>query len=251
MTNNVENINELNNPGISYVTINRQGISDDVQNNEGNSEKKNGYSYNNPKIASIGVESNVAKWSSHNFYRIVLFVSLVGFASWWRFPATAYRYNEGTFVFVYIILWLFIGVPISLLEQALGQFSGKGPFKVWSCVPLFRGLAFAQCATSLYMAVIFGVLVGWCGLYFTTSLHQSPTWDSIPGLQGSESFFMNEILHLAPLENISQVYWQPIVSFAVCWVLVVLISISKISVFEKVIIFYIFVICNILLLKKT
>ncbi len=39
----------------------------------------------------------------------------------------------------YSVLWLIVGVPIFLLELALGQFSSQGSISVWRAVPLFQG----------------------------------------------------------------------------------------------------------------
>ena len=45
----------------------------------------------------------------------------------------------GAFLIPYLLLLFIIGRPMYYLELVLGQFSGRGPIKVWKCVPAFKG----------------------------------------------------------------------------------------------------------------
>ena len=39
----------------------------------------------------------------------------------------------------YLVLTLLVGVPLVLVEQAVGQFAAAGPVSVFNAVPLFQG----------------------------------------------------------------------------------------------------------------
>lgn len=60
------------------------------------------------------------------------------FANVVRFPRELDRYGV-IFLLPYLLLFLLIGIPIILLEIALGQFLGQGAAHAWRASPIFRG----------------------------------------------------------------------------------------------------------------
>lgn len=63
----------------------------------------------------------------------------IGLGNIWRFPFTAYENGGGAFLIPYLVVLLVIGKPMYYLEMVLGQFSSKGPVKIWSLCPSFLG----------------------------------------------------------------------------------------------------------------
>jgi solute carrier family 6 (neurotransmitter transporter) len=55
-----------------------------------------------------------------------------------RFPRELERHGVA-FLVPYLTLMMFIGVPIVLLEMALGQFLGQGSAHSWKASPFFKG----------------------------------------------------------------------------------------------------------------
>lgn len=49
--------------------------------------------------------------------------------------------TTGCFLIPYLICLVLAGVPILILEVALGQFQGQGGITAWKIVPLFQGTA--------------------------------------------------------------------------------------------------------------
>ena len=54
----------------------------------------------------------------------------------------SYCVLSGTFILVFLLIWILICLPLYLLESALGQFSGRGFTSSWKCVQLFKGTEF-------------------------------------------------------------------------------------------------------------
>lgn len=45
----------------------------------------------------------------------------------------------GAFLVPYVIMMVFLGMPLFYLELALGQYASLGPITVWRVCPLFKG----------------------------------------------------------------------------------------------------------------
>lgn len=58
-----------------------------------------------------------------------------------RFPRELERHGVA-FLVPYLTLMMIIGVPIILLEMALGQFLGQGSAHGWKASPFFKGASF-------------------------------------------------------------------------------------------------------------
>ena len=86
-------------------------------------------------------------WSSHNLSGNV-----------WRFPYLAQKNGGGAFLIPYVIMLLIEGLPIFLLELAIGQRLRKGSIGAWSRISPFLGgkLCFFQInsMSHLYMEKI-------------------------------------------------------------------------------------------------
>lgn len=62
----------------------------------------------------------------------------LNFANVVRFPREIERHGFG-FIIPYLVILLFIGTPIVVLEMALGQFLGQASAYTWKTSPLFKG----------------------------------------------------------------------------------------------------------------
>ncbi|KAK7493688.1 hypothetical protein BaRGS_00015017, partial [Batillaria attramentaria] len=80
------------------------------------------------------------------------------------------------FVVAYMFLQITIGKPLYLMEMAMGQYSAKGPVRVWSMFPLARGIGFSMCFVSIIIAVYYNVIMAYVLHYFFASLQTSLPW---------------------------------------------------------------------------
>ncbi|CAG2182355.1 unnamed protein product, partial [Oppiella nova] len=62
------------------------------------------------------------------------------------------------------------------LELVLGQFSGRGPIKVWKCVPALKGIGFAQMFSTAYIIIFYNYLMALTIYYFTQSFQDPLPW---------------------------------------------------------------------------
>ena len=100
----------------------------------------------------------------------------VGIGNVWRFPRLAYENGGGSFLIPYFIILFLIGKPMYYLELALGQFSQRGPVKLWNMLPLGYGVGIAQCIVSIIVAIYYNVVLGYCLYYIFSSFAAEVPW---------------------------------------------------------------------------
>lgn len=142
----------------------------------------------------------------------------VGLGNALRFPGLCARFGGGTYLFVYFIALVFLGVPLLNAEIALGRrYAGGAP----KCLKaLKRGgdrLGWASCVNSLITAVIYAGLAGWL---LTMVIKIAPLCTS--GSANVSGYFFNEVLNARDDGVISSI--SPLVAggIAVAWILMFL-----------------------------
>ncbi len=53
------------------------------------------------------------------------------------------------------------GLPLMLMELALGQFTSEGPLTVWKLVPLYKGVGVSMLICSMILATYYNLITGW------------------------------------------------------------------------------------------
>ncbi|XP_046557634.1 sodium- and chloride-dependent glycine transporter 2-like [Haliotis rubra] len=105
------------------------------------------------------------QWASEVDY----FLSVIGFCvslgNVWRFPYICNRNGGGAFLIPFIVCLVLCGLPLFLLEVALGQFSAKSPLHIWSMCPMLKGVGFGVLIMCFGCTVYFTVICAW-SLYF-------------------------------------------------------------------------------------
>ncbi|XP_022248607.1 sodium-dependent proline transporter-like [Limulus polyphemus] len=117
------------------------------------------------------------QWDSKAEFILSCIGLSVGIGNVWRFPYLAYQNGGGAFLFPYIILLILVGKPMYYMEVALGQFSSLGPFSVWRCFPLGKGIGAAMVIISIVVSIYYNVVMSYCLFYVAHSFHFIIPWD--------------------------------------------------------------------------
>ena len=77
----------------------------------------------------------------------------------------------------YVIFMFIEGVPLMLLEFAIGQKMRTTPVKLWNNIhPALFGIGICSLFVSLLLCVYYVVVIAWCIFYFFTSMQSELPW---------------------------------------------------------------------------
>ncbi len=130
-------------------------------------------------------------WGSRVGFLMAAVGSAVGLGNIWRFPAVAYENGGGAFFLPYLIALFTAGIPIIIIEFALGsKLRASAPRVFKRLHSKFEWLGWWQVGITLLIAVYYPVVIAWALAYTFFGINLA--WGS-----DATSFFFNDFLHLA------------------------------------------------------
>ncbi|CAG2104338.1 unnamed protein product [Medioppia subpectinata] len=215
----------------------------------------NGHTTTPPDSVPDGVKDR-GQWSKGIEFLLSCIAMSVGLGNVWGFP------HAGAFLIPYLILLFIIGRPLYYMELAMGQFSGRGPIKVWKCVPAFKGIGFAQLFSISYVIIFYNYIMALTLYYFVMSFKNPLPWtqcneDYAPGgtcsanttMHNSEAtqapigqqhnwaeiYYLRHVLNQSTgLNDMNSMSWQIVICLICSWTLVYLSIIKGVSSMGKV-----------------
>jgi NSS family neurotransmitter:Na+ symporter len=158
-----------------------------------------------------------SKWGTNLGFLLAAIGSAVGLGNIWRFPYVAYENGGGAFLIPYFVALFTAGIPILMLEFALGHHrEASAPMAFRHIDPKWEWLgwwavSFVMFGISLYYVVI----MGWCANYMLFSLNL--TWGDDPN-----GFFFHQFLAASEGEDVwslGGVRWPIAIGVAVVWLI--------------------------------
>lgn len=117
-------------------------------------------------------------WGSQMDFILSCIGYAVGLGNIWRFPYLCYRNGGGVFLIPYVIMLIFAGMPLFLLESAFAQYANEGPVTIWKSVPLFTGIGWAMAIISGLVAIYYNIIMAWTVFYLFKSMTFKVPWQS-------------------------------------------------------------------------
>jgi len=164
------------------------------------------------------------QWESETQYWLGVIGYAVGYGNVWRFPYFLFTYGGPAFMLPYILSLVFLGIPVFLIENSIGQMMGH-PVSVFRKIhPKFRGIGVSGMILAILICQYYVVLLAWT-LIFLVNSFQSPLPWSEPkgGNPWNEDYFEDEVLMTSG--NISEtgsVHPHLVLALIFSWVLVYL-----------------------------
>lgn len=130
------------------------------------------------------------RWASRSIFVMAAVGSAVGLGNVWRFPYLAGKYGGGAFLVPYLIALFLVGVPLLLLEIALGQKMQQGAIGSYRKLhPGFGGLGVFTSISAFVVVAYYAVVMAWSLIYALNSF-------AVPWSGNAEGYFFKEVLQL-------------------------------------------------------
>lgn len=114
-------------------------------------------------------------WSSRSTFILASVGSAVGLGNAWRFPALCARHGGGTFLFVYIIAILVMGLPLLMMEIAIGRkMRGGAVTALGGLNKKFEPIGWAATSNAFFIAVYYAAVFAWVIMMTLVSFKFAP-----------------------------------------------------------------------------
>uniref|UniRef100_A0A8C5GVX1 Transporter n=1 Tax=Gouania willdenowi TaxID=441366 RepID=A0A8C5GVX1_GOUWI len=151
--------------------------SDDISKE---TEADGGYGEEDTQLASEPAAR--AGWNSKIEYFLAQVGFSVGLGNVWRFPYLCHQNGGGSFLLLYVLLMLVIGIPLFFLELAAGQAIRQGSIGVWRHIsPRLSGIGYSRCCfVCFFVALYYNVILAWSLFYLGNSFQYPLPWEQCP-----------------------------------------------------------------------
>lgn len=151
--------------------------------------------------------------------------SAVGLGNIWRFPGVAYTNGGGAFLIPYIVALLTAGIPILMLDYALGhRFRGSAPAVFRRLGKPFETIGWLQVAICVAIMSYYVIVLAWALRYigFSTTL----AWESA---ESPTLFFVQDFLNLSDPGFTLTLEWQVFWPVVLLWILTIAVMVGRVS----------------------
>ncbi|KAM6897190.1 sodium-dependent neutral amino acid transporter B(0)AT2-like [Xenentodon cancila] len=122
-----------------------------------------------------------AGWNSKIEYFLAQVGFSVGLGNVWRFPYLCHQNGGGSFLLLYVLLMLVVGIPLFFLELAAGQAIRQGSIGVWKYIsPRLAGIGYSSCVVCFFVALYYNVILAWSLFYLGNSFQYPLPWEQCP-----------------------------------------------------------------------
>lgn len=85
-------------------------------------------------------------------------------------------WSTGSFLVAYLVLMLFVGIPLLCMEYAIGQLTQKGLAALANFCPILKGVVVTCLCASISIIFVYTAVNCWSVFYLFKSLFNLPTW---------------------------------------------------------------------------
>ncbi|XP_028317057.1 sodium-dependent neutral amino acid transporter B(0)AT1-like isoform X2 [Gouania willdenowi] len=192
------------------------------------------------------------KWNNKAEYILTCVGICIGIGNVWRFPYLCQSHGGGAFLIPYVILLVLEGMPLLLMEFAIGQRLRKSSVGVWRAInPYLTGLGIASMLVSLLIGLYYNTLIAWIMWYFFNSFEDPLPWTDcplndnktayIPECQESSTvdyyFYRVTLSTSTSISDSGGIHWPMVVCLLVAWAVIFICYVKGISSSGKAVYF--------------
>nr|AAI34018.1 Slc6a13 protein [Danio rerio] len=136
--------------------------------------------YSDAQSNETGLKTQIrGQWSSKVEFILAVAGQIIGLGNVWRFPYLCYKNGGGVFFIPYVVFLFACGIPLFLMETALGQYTSQGSVTCWRKIcPLFEGLGYGSQVVVLYSSAYYIIILAWAFFYLFSSFSGELPWAS-------------------------------------------------------------------------
>jgi len=141
---------------------------------------------------TVPQKSARGQWASAIGFIMASAGAAIGLGNVWKFPYLAARHGGGTFLFVYILILISLGIPVLITEIVIGRRGRLNPVGTYAKLskdnPLWKFVGFVAVFVNFLVLSYYSVVGGWITRYMVQYL--------TGGIKGEiEAFFGSFITH--------------------------------------------------------
>ncbi|XP_035241049.1 sodium- and chloride-dependent GABA transporter 2-like isoform X1 [Anguilla anguilla] len=127
------------------------------------------------------------QWGSKVEFLLAVAGNVVGLGNVWRFPYLCYKNGGGAFLVPYLLFVVICGIPLFLLETAMGQYTQEGGITCWrKLCPLAEGIGYAGQLILFYSCMCYIIILAWALFYLYFSFSSQLPWASCSNTWNSD-----------------------------------------------------------------
>lgn len=163
------------------------------------------------------------QWSGQLGFLLSAIGSAIGLGNIWRFPGVAYSSGGGAFIVPYVVALLTAGIPILLLDYALGhRYRGSAPAVFRRLGKKFEFFGWIQVACCMVIAAYYIVILAWALSYVFFSGNLK--WGDDP-----IGFFVKDYLSVSDPGFNFVIDWSVFWPMIALWLLVLLVMSARVN----------------------
>jgi len=110
------------------------------------------------------------RWTSRTAFIMAAIGSAVGLGNLWRFPAIAFQNGGGAFFIPYFVALITAGIPLMIVEYAIGQkYQGGAPQALAAVTGKFRWVGWFALLVGISITLYYVVVMAWACHYAAAS----------------------------------------------------------------------------------
>lgn len=156
------------------------------------------------------------KWSSRSTFILAAIGSAVGLGNAWRFPGLAAKHGGGAFLFVYLIAMLAVGIPMLMMEIAIGRRTRQGASgSLRALNKKAEPVGWIAVSNGFFISIYYAVVFAWVILMFANG-HQfaSFTGDN----ESARVLWMTLIKTTGTTSGYTTIAWPVLICLTIAWV---------------------------------
>ena len=170
-------------------------------------------------------------WGSRSGFILAAVGSAVGLGNVWRFPYEAYKNGGGAFLVPYIVAMVVIGLPLLIMEFALGHLTQQAAPNAFKRVgKRWEFVGWWPIILSFVIVTYYAAVLGWCFNYLLYSFS-----DPLPWAGDANKFFFDEYLQNTGSLELGGLRWPIVGGLAAVWTLMYLCIFKGVKLVGKIV----------------